>query len=90
MIRYLTLTQLSLAQKKFYYKYHTHLDENVFLSSPGPEFLNPRAYILCKLCGRIKSIEIDKDIKKEIQDVIVKKVLSSAHKITLGAKDESL
>ncbi len=76
MIKYLTLSQLNLAQKKFYYKYHTHKDENVFMASPGPDFLNPRAYILCELCGRLKSIEIDKNIENEIQEVITKKKLS--------------
>ncbi len=76
MIRYLSPSQFTLAQKKFYYKYHAHKDEDVFLSSPSPEFLNPRAYNLCKLCGRIKPLEIDKKLDKEIKKVIAGKILS--------------
>jgi hypothetical protein len=76
MIKHITPIQLKLAQKSFYYKTHTHLDENVFLTSPGPGFLNPRAYKLCRLCGKLASIEIDKNIKKEIEEVIEKKVHS--------------
>jgi hypothetical protein len=73
MIKYLAPSQLLLAQKKFYYKYHEHKDESVFMASPSPDFLNPRAYNLCELCGRLKAIEIDKTIEKEIQEVIDKK-----------------
>jgi hypothetical protein len=76
MIKHITPTQLKLAQKSFYYKTHTHLEENVFLSSPAPEFSNPRAYKLCKLCGKLSAIEIDKNIEKEIKEVIDKKLLS--------------
>ena len=76
MIKFLTISQLAVAQKKFYYKYHSHVDENVFMSSPAPEFLNPRAYSLCSLCGRLQPLAIDKILEKEIQDVIAKKKLA--------------
>ena len=77
MIKYLSPSQLHLAQKKFYYKYHNHKDETVFMASPSPDFLNPRAYNLCELCGRLKSVEMDKTMKKEIQEIIAKKKLAA-------------
>jgi hypothetical protein len=78
MIKYITSAQLSLAQKSFYYKAHDHLEETVFLSSPGPEFLNRRAYKLCKLCGQLTALEIDQQLDTEINQVLEKK-LSSSH-----------
>jgi hypothetical protein len=73
MIKLISLTQLNLAQKNFYYKQHTCEFESVFLYNKGQEVLNIRAYNLCKFCGRLNSLDIDEKMDKEIKTIIDEK-----------------
>jgi hypothetical protein len=76
MIKLMTLAELSKFQKNFYYKKHTHIEENVFLYIPGQDLKNTRAYNLCKLCGQMIPITIDDKISKEIKTLVDKKIAS--------------
>lgn len=73
MIKLISLTQLNLAQKNFFYKQHKCELESVFMYNQGQDVLNIRAYNLCKLCGQLNSLDIDKKMNKEIKAIIEKK-----------------
>lgn len=74
MIRHITLKELNEIKEKYNHKSHDHALENVFLFNPGGGLLNPKAYQLCKVCGELLQIKIAKELRKEIQTIIAKKV----------------
>lgn len=74
VIKLITLAELARFQKNFYYKRHEHIEENVFLFNGEKDILKTRAYRLCKLCGQMSPLTINKEIAKEIKDIMDKKI----------------